>query len=910
MRRRVMVSWALPLGIALAAAGPVPVEAAVPFSFATVPGRLPKNILPVDYTIAITPDALARTIRGTESITLYFKEASASIVFNSLNETLDSVRFDGKPVLGVVSNDDQQLTTVTLAAPAAVGRHTLAFSYRGKIETIPQGLFAQHYVKPGGEPGLLLSTQFESTDARRMFPCWDEPAFRATFRLSTTIPANWAAVSNMPIARRIPAAEVATVEFERSPRMPSYLVHLTAGDLASISGNSGQTLLSVWAVRGQESFGAVALDNAQQILADYNEYFALPYPLSKLDSIAVPGGFTGAMEDWGAISYNDQTLLVTPSSTADDLQDVFSIQAHEMAHQWHGDLVTMGWWDDIWLNESFASWRGASETDLRHPNWHWWEKQDETKESAMSSDARVNSHAVEQHVTDELQAVNVFDPEITYNKGQAVLRMLEAYLGPDTFRDGVRRLLKAHAYSNANSADMWDALSVASGRNVSEIAASWTEQPGFPVVSVAAQCDAEGQRTITLSQRRFLLQGSDTANSRWIIPLQIRSGSAGVPQPVLMVRGVQTLSAGKCEEPLSVNAGAVGYFRVQYGDSVLPSITKQFGELPSGDRIAVLDDQWALVGSGAQPLSSYLALVAAVGNDLNERAWTQIAGALGTIEYDERETAGHAAFAAYARTVLRPVYEQLGWQARAGETPGVQRLRRTVIGALGAWGDRAVIAEARRRFAEFVKDRSSMHPDEQAVVLSIVAREADAATFAQLHAVAKSAQNETELRRYYTALMLVRDPQLAAAAIKIALSPEIPPQAESLRLWLVFALSEAHQQLAWNAYVEHLDALLAPHQPNGPLFIAQYSPEMFWRSIPLDKLEAWIKEHLPEEMASDLARGMETAHFKVSEKSMLVHAADHFVAAQDPRPRSLSDTAPVPPIEPAAGHQRKVESGH
>ncbi len=355
----------------------------MPFSFATVPGRLPKNILPVDYTIAITPDALARTLRGTESITLYFKEPSASVVFNSLNETLDSVRFDGKPVLRVVSNDDQQLTTVTLAAAAAVGRHTLAFSYQGKIETIPQGLFAQPYLKPGGEPGLLLSTQFESTDARRMFPCWDEPAFRATFHLSTTIPANWTAVSNMPVARRIPGAELATIEFERSPRMPSYLVHLTAGDLASISASSGPTRLGVWAVRGQEAYGAVALANAQQILADYNEYFALPYPLAKLDSIAVPGGFTGAMEDWGAISYNDQTLLVTPSSTADDLQNVFSIQAHEMAHQWHGDLVTMGWWDDIWLNESFASWRGASETDMRHPSWHWWEVQDETKESAM-----------------------------------------------------------------------------------------------------------------------------------------------------------------------------------------------------------------------------------------------------------------------------------------------------------------------------------------------------------------------------------------------------------------------------------------------------------------------------------------------------------------------------------------------
>ena len=888
----------------------LPVRAAAAFSFATVPGRLPKNILPVDYTIAITPNAVTRTLQGKESVTLDFKEPSATIVLNSLNETLDAVRFDGQPVKNVVTSDDQQLTTVTLPVAAAVGRHTLAFSYQGKIETIPQGLFAQPYVKPGGDKGLLLSTQFESTDARRMFPCWDEPAFRATFQLSATIPANWAAVSNMPIAKRVQHGALATIEFERSPSMPSYLVHLTAGDLAAITGSSGKTRLGVWAVRGQEQFGAVALANAKQILVDYNDYFALAYPLAKLDSIAVPGGFTGAMEDWGAISYNDQTLLVTPSSTADELQDVFSMQAHEMAHQWHGDLVTMGWWDDIWLNESFASWRSAAETDLRHPSWRWWEVQDERKEGAMRADARVNSHAIEQRVTDELQATNVFDPEITYDKGQAVLRMLEAYLGPDTFRDGVRRLLRAHAYSNANSEDLWNALSAASGRNVSDIAASWTVQPGFPVVSVTAHCDADGQRTITLSQQRFLLQGPDPANSRWIVPVQIRSGTQGAPRPILLVRDGQSVPAGKCDQALSVNADAIGYFRAQYDSALLSSITRQFAALPSGDRIALLDDQWALVGAKAQPLASYLKLVTAMGAELNERAWTQISDALGTIEYDERGAPGHAAFAAYARTALAPVFEQLGWQAKDGEAPGIQRLRRKVIGDLGAWGDPAVIAEARRRFEAFLKDRRSVRPDEQAVILGIVARDADADTFGKLHAVAKSAHNETELRRYYTALMQVRDPKLAAAAVQIALSSEIPPQAESLRLWLVFALSEAHQELAWKTYVEHLDTLLAPHQPSGPLFIAQYSPAMFWSSVPLDELEAWVKAHLPEEMAADVARGMETARFKLAEKASLVQAADHYVASLDPRPGSPGETATSPSVEPVTSRLRQVENGH
>ena len=868
------------LALLLGAVPAAEARAASPFSFATVPGRLPKSVVPVDYTIAVTPDAVARTLKGHESVVLEFRESSSQIVFNSLNETLDDVRFDGQPVAQVVSKDDQQLTTVTLAAPASAGRHTLSFGYQGKIETIPQGLFAQPYVTPAGVRGLLLSTQFESTDARRMFPCWDEPAFRATFELTVTVPAEWAAVSNMPIAHREVQGKLATVRFERTPSMPSYLVHLTAGDLAAISGRSGQTRLGVWAVRGQEQYGAVALANAAQILADYNEYFDYPYPLEKLDSIAVPGGFTGAMEDWGAISYNDQVLLVTPSSTVDDLQNVYSYQAHEMAHQWHGDLVTMAWWDDVWLNESFASWRGAAQTDARHPDWHWWEGQDETKEDAMRADARVSSHAIEQPVTNELQAANVFDPDITYNKGQAVLRMLEAHLGADHFRDGVRRLMKAHAYSNASSEDLWSALGTASGRNVSVLARSWTEQPGFPVVSVTAHCDAQGLRTLTLSQRRFLLRGQDPAGTRWMVPLLIRAGTSGEPRAELLVHDGQSVAAGNCTEPLSVNADAVGYFRAEYDAATLAATTQAFAALPAGDRIALLDDQWALVEAGAQPLPSYLALAAALGTDLNERAWNQVAGALGTIEYAERGSPGHGAFVAYARSLVRPVFDRLGWEARAGEAPGVQRLRRTVIGSLGLWGDKEIIAGARQRFAKFLKDRHALRPDEQAVVMTIVARYADAATFARLHRVAKSAANETELRRYYTALMSVRDPALAASAATVALSAEIPPQADSLRLWLVLALSDEHQQLAWDLFVKHLDVLLAPHQPSGPLYVAQYGPGMFWSSVPLAQLEAWVKANVPAEMTADVARGMETARFRIEEKSALIAAADRYLAAR------------------------------
>ncbi len=573
-------------------------------------------------------------------------------------------------------------------------------------------------------------------------------------------------------------------------------------------------------------------------------------------------------------------MLIPASSTVENRQHVFSVQANEMAHQWNGDLVTMGWWDDIWLNESFASWMAAKETDLRNPGWNWWEAQDDAKEAAMDADARLASHAIQQHVTNELEADSSFDPQITYNKGQAVLRMLEAYLGPDLFRDGIRSFMKAHAYSNATTADLWNALSTAGGRDVGVIASSWAAQPGFPLVSVTARCDAEGLRTITLSQKRFLLRGADPGASHWNIPLQIRTGSDPAPHTVLLTRDGQTAAAGRCDEALSVNAGSIGFYRSAYDEATLRTTTKRFDTLGRSDRIALLDDQWALVEARVQELPTYLALASALGTRVEERAWTQIAAALATIEYDERGTPGHDAFAAYARSIIKPVADQLGWTSRADEAPAIRKLRSTLLKDLGDWGDPQIIAEARRRFAAFVADRSAIGVDDQEAVLSIVGRYADAATFEQLHAVAGSAANETEVRRYYAALMRASDPQLAAQAARIALSDEIPKQAAAARLQLVMELADRQRQIAWTAFSENVDALTAPDGVFALPTTARRCGESFWDVVPLDQLETWIKGHVPAEMSLFIARGMEIAHFKLAERTELIRAADRFIASQ------------------------------
>jgi aminopeptidase N len=861
--------------VLLAAAQVLP---AAPFSFDAAPGRLPKNVVPLDYSIAVVPDLDAGSTHGSEQVVLRTRASTVTLVFNSLNEVLSDVTFDGHAVRHVATDDARQLTIVTLATPAGRGVHRLAFNFNGRLETQPHGLFVQAYRKADGSSMQLLSTKMESTDARRMFPCWDEPAFRATFELTMTVPAAWATVSNMPVARRSEHGTLATVTFARSPKMPSYLIEFTAGDLARISAQVGATELGVWAVRGREADSRLALENAQQILADYNDYFAFPFPLPKLDSIAVPGGFSGAMENWGAITYSDQGLLFGPASTLANRQGIYSVQAHEMAHQWNGDLVTMAWWDELWLNESFASWRGAKETDERNPTWKWWQMEDASKESAMFGDARGSSHPIHQPVADELQAANIFDA-ITYNKGQAVLRMLEAYLGPEVFRDGIRRYLRARAYSNATATDLWNALSAASGGDVAALAHDWTDQPGFPLVTAVASCDGAGRRSLVLSQERFLLSGHD-ASSHWRVPLRMRTAPEVPAQSVLLTHDRQTVAAGNCAEPLSLNADAVGFYRVSYDAKTLASDTHAFGRLPEGDKIALLDDSWALVLAGEQPLGNYLALAAAMGSDSNSRAWQQIAGALDSIEHDERGSAGHAAFAALARSLIAPMAVRLGWDAREGETPDVQELRRALLADLGAWGDPQVLAEARRRFAAFVADQHAIKPDDQGLLLGIVMQYADDATFEQLHALAMAEKDDTTKLRYYRALTRVGDEQLAQRAAQSVLSGEIPPQSANRRINLVVALADRHPALAWTTFSSNADMLLQTNPKYAPLITSEYVPEYFWDALPLVQLEAWVRGRVPQEMSANVQRGMEAARVRLAQRALLVPAADAYVRAQ------------------------------
>src|SRR5438067_816148 len=545
-----------------------------PFDFASTPGKLPKQIVPEEYAVRIVPDIARRTFTGSESVKLNGREAVKQIVLNALEIKISKAAIDGKPIAASAIKLDEKEQTLTLVAELATGSHTLELEFTGKINQQGQGLYYAPYQEQGtGAKKLMLGTQFEATDARRLFPCWDEPSFRARFQLTAVVPENFTAMSNMPVDKETKVAGRKEVRFAATPPMASYLNVFCAGELDAIQTKNGEVMHGVVATKGKAEMGRYALESSQQILEYYNDYFGQPFPLPKLDHIAVPGGFGGAMENWGGITYYESVLLFDPEkSSAQTKQNIYEVLAHETAHMWFGDLVTMAWWDNLWLNEGFASWMGTKCTAKFNPDWEVWlskttprdpmRRSGIGKESAMEGDARSTTHPIQQPIATETEANSAFD-DITYRKGMSFIRMLESFLGEDVFRDGIRKYIAAHKLSNSTTTDLWNALAEASGKPVVEIAAAWTQQPGFPIVKVAR--DASGK--ITLTQERFTVHFDKPPPLEWKIPLTYEMPGEPATASLLMTSKSMELPNAAAKRAIKLNVEGAGNYRVQYDDA-------------------------------------------------------------------------------------------------------------------------------------------------------------------------------------------------------------------------------------------------------------------------------------------------------------------------------------------------------
>ncbi|MDR3446293.1 MULTISPECIES: M1 family metallopeptidase [unclassified Dyella] len=845
--------------------------------------QLPRDVRPTHYDVSVVPHASTLSFDGKVTVDVDVLTPTSSITLNALDMRFASVTLT--PVSGkgsfkapkVVVDDKAQTATFTFDKPVPAGSYKLAMSYTGKIGTQANGLFAIDYDTKAGKQRALY-TQFENSDARRFIPSWDEPNYKATFNLTATVPSDQMAVSNMPVASKKDVGHgLSLVTFQPSPKMSTYLLFFGTGDFDRVTTSEDGTEIGVITQKGLSSQGAFTLESGKAVLKEYNDYFGVKYPLPKLDNIASPGSsqFFSAMENWGAIYTFEYALLLDPSfSTLQDKQNVFGTAAHEMAHQWFGDLVTMRWWDDLWLNEGFASWMASRTTARLHPEWNT--KLSDTvgaRESAMSRDAVVTTHPVVQHVETVDQASQAFDA-ITYSKGESVIGMLEAYVGEENWRTGVRNYIKAHAYGNAVSDDLWRAMDEAApGKQITTIAHDFTLQPGIPLIRVEAGACTKHSTTLKLTQGEFTRDRPDKQPLRWHVPVIARA--AGGKAVSTVVDGEATLTVPGCGT-LLVNAGQSGYYRTLYAPTQFAAIKKDFAKIAPVDQLGLMGDTWALGMAGLQPASGILDLAKATPLDADPQIWDEIAGDLsGLDEYYDGDAKRQAAFRALAVKLLAPKFQRVGWEAKPDESGPTTILRTHLISVLSGLNDTAVVAEAQRRYAAQATDPKAVPVALRKTILSVVAHHADAATWDKLHEEAKAEKTPQVKDRLYTLLAVAEDKALAQRALDLALTDE-PGATNSAGM--ITVVSRKYPELAFDfalAHREQVDKVVDGSSRSRyypALGRSSFAPAM------IDKINAYANQYLEPGSRRDAETAVANIKYRIMVRNDRLPDVDAWLA--------------------------------
>lgn len=869
------------LALAGLSASPVALAAA-PLAKATT--QLPRNVSPMHYDISITPDAQSSSFSAKAAITLTVHQPTSSVTLNATDLKFSSAVLTpaagaGKPLAAAVTLDGPaQSATFSFAQPLARGRYTLALEYTGVIGTQAVGLFSLDYDTPDGKRRALY-TQFENSDARRMIPAWDEPSHKATFSLQAVVPAGQSAVSNMPIEKRTELPDGrALVTFARTPRMSTYLLFFALGEFERAAATVDGTELGVVARKGSTGQAAFALAASKAILREYNDYFGVRYPLPKLDNVAAPGRsqFFGAMENWGAIFTFEYALLLDPAmSTQADKQRVFAITAHEMAHQWFGDLVTMQWWDDLWLNEGFASWMESRTTARLHPEWNSALDAVNVREQAMMRDSLASTHPVVQHVETVEQASQAFD-SITYQKGESVIRMLEGYVGPTAWRQGVRAYMRAHAYGNTVSDDLWRKIDKAAVKQpVSAIAHDFTLQSGVPMIRVEDALCKNGSTVVTLSQGEFSRDRPDKKALAWRVPVIAQIAGATRQARTLVAGGKASITVPGCGAVI-VNAGQSGYYRTLYAPKNFAPLAAGFGKLAPIDQMGILADTWSLGLAGLQPGSDFLDLAVATPLSADPQVWGKLAEVFDSINglYATDRTR-QKVFAGFAFGRLAPVMAQVGWNPRAGEPDTVANLREQLIGALSSLGDSATIAEARRRYAAQASDPDAVPGPLRKAILGVVARHADGATWDALHAAALAEKSPMVKDHLYHLLASPLERTLAQRALALALTDE--PGATNSAAMLA-RVADAHPDLAYDFAVANIGKV---NERVDATSRSRYFPRLASHSgdpAMVGKLNAYADANLAQGSRREVETTISDIKFRIKARAERLAAIDAWLA--------------------------------
>jgi cytosol alanyl aminopeptidase len=785
--------------------------------------RLPSSVRPLRYDVELTIDPATEQFAGKIAIDLDVREATSVIWLNQEDLTLAraEVTLADRKVAARVVSPIKDFVAIVTPEPLPIGRARLAIDYTGTMKRDDgTGIYpvkeADHW---------YAFTQFEPLDAREAFPCFDEPSFKVPWKLAIRTRRDLIAVANTPVtSERDEGNGWKRVEFAETRPLPSYLVAFAVGpfDFVDAGATRNGVPIRIVVPKGRGGDAGYAAEATRPLVDILEDYFAQPYPFEKLDLLAVPVFNAGAMENPGLITYRQELILVKPGELTRGRKEAFaSVTAHELAHMWFGDYVTLAWWDDLWLNESFASWLGEKAVDTWKPDWDGQVGMISSKDRVMGSDSLDSARAIRQVIEDNGDIHNAFDG-ITYGKGQAVLTMIERHLGAAVFQEGVRAYMARHAWANATYEDFVAAMSGAAGRDMKPMFDAFVLQSGVPLVAFELQCKPGAPPTLQLQQRRYVPTGSQIQDTQrtWQIPICVKWGAGtttGRDCTVLAEpAGELALTAKTCPRWLLTNEGGTGYYRSLPKGKLLEQVLPQAAKLTLPERVGLLGDVEALVASGDVQNGVALALVATLSKDKSTHIVDASIGIVAGID----EMVPDALRPRYERMIGR-LYRaravELGWASKPGEDDNTKRLRSRLLGLVAGTGrDAQLIAQARALAWRWLDDKQAVQPELVGVVLGIATRYGDAKLFDRIYAEAKQATDRGDRQRLLGALGGFTEPALVARAMALALTDEFELR-EALGLLQGGFAERRTRPLAYKFVTDHFDKIVAklpePYRP-------------------------------------------------------------------------------------------------
>jgi puromycin-sensitive aminopeptidase len=808
--------------------------------------RLPTTVTPQRYELRLEPDLKSCTFSGDETVSVVVNQPTSEVVLNALELEIDEAAAERNgrsvPSARIEMEAARERAHIHLGAELVPGEWKLKIKFRGILNDKLHGFYRSQYTDAAGKSHTAATTQFEATDARRAFPCWDEPALKAVYKVTLVIDENLTAVSNAGVEqeRKLSNGKKEVV-FKDTIKMSTYLLAFIIGEFDATEPVDAGTPLRVVHVPGKRELTEWAKQIGAFSLKFFADYYGIPYPGDKLDLIAIPDFAAGAMENLGAITFRETALLADDrTASRAELERVADVVAHENAHMWFGDLVTMKWWNGIWLNEAFATFMEMLAVDAWKPNWKRWDSFGVSRAAAMAIDALKSTRSIEYTVLSPEDCRSMFDV-LTYEKGASVLRMLEQYLGGEEFRKGIALYLNKHQYDNTETGDLWDALQEATNEPVRRLMDSWIFQQGFPIVSVEA---VNGGRTLKLAQQRFFYLPPDKPEPQlWHIPIRllVKTDRGEQAYRLLLTDAQTTLDLpGKVEWAL-LNEGGSGFLRVRYSAELLQALTINATRLKPIERFGLVSDLWAATVAGLKPLREFVALARLFRDETDLNVWRALTGGFHYLDMiaDKEQ---RPALAEAVREVVGPTAARLGWNAAAGEDELTRQLRAMLIGILGTLGeDKEVQALARELYAEWSRDPARADRDLMPQLISILAHTGDPGRYQEFKQNFKNARTPQEEQRYLFSLASFRDAEVLRQTMEMTLNGEVRTQNAPFLMHSLMANPVSRYE-AWDFVRNRWDAMVQKYPDSALPRMCEAVSGLLDRQ---QEVDAFFEQHKP-----------------------------------------------------------------